>query len=174
MSASGFISRHALLFKVFSQPFNGELSQLLRSLFPNAISHVKWNSELELCHNTHGELHGGVISLRLLYKLYSYISYASKTCRSILWLIGETRVNHLLQADDLLAMSETGRSFQLLLDRLELFCRRWHLILNVVKNQIDDFEPEIRGCERGWKLYFWEQMLWPGQILQIHWNDVIQ
>ena len=50
-------------------------------------------------------------------------------------VIGQTRVNHLLQADDLLLMSETLTGLQTLFNRLELYCRRWHLILNVVKTK---------------------------------------
>ena len=38
-------------------------------------------------------------------------------------VIGETRVNHLLQADDLVLMSETRTGLQSLLNRLELYCR---------------------------------------------------
>ena len=49
--------------------------------------------------------------------------------------IGDTKVNHLLQADELILMSETPTGLQLLLDHLELYCRRWHLNLNVSKTK---------------------------------------
>ena len=132
--AFDYISRHALLFKLISQGFNGKLFQLLRSLFSKAISSVKWNSELgELFRNTYGVRQGGVISPSL-FKLY--IEDMQEYFGDVTGVdVGGTRVSHLLQADDLVLMSETRTGLQSLFNRLELYCRRWHLILNVVKTK---------------------------------------
>ena len=133
-SAFDYINRHALLFKLLSQGFHGKLFTLLRSLFSKSRCRVKWNNKLgELFENTYGVLQGGVISPSL-FKLYiedmrDYFGDVAGVN------IGGTKVNHLLQADDLILMSETRTRLQLLLDRLDLYCRRWHLILNVSKTK---------------------------------------
>ena len=49
--------------------------------------------------------------------------------------IGDTNKNNLLQADDLIIFSETRAGLQNLLQRLELYCRWWHLILNTDKTK---------------------------------------
>ena len=94
---------------------------------------------------THGVLQGSEISPSLL-KLYTedMQEYFGDVAGVI---IGETRVNHLLQADELVLMSETRTWLQSLLDRLELYCRRWHLIQNVIKIKaiISNEKYEVRG-----------------------------
>ena len=58
-SAFDYVNWHALLFKMLSQGFSGNLFKLLRSLFAKARSRVKWNNELgELFENTYGVLQG--------------------------------------------------------------------------------------------------------------------
>ena len=49
--------------------------------------------------------------------------------------IGGLRLNHLLQADDLVLISQTGTGLQRLLDKLAKYCHRRHLILNVIKTK---------------------------------------
>ena len=95
---------------------------------------MKRNNKLgELFENTYGVLQGGVISPSL-FKLY--IEEMRHYFGDVAGVnIGGTKVNHLLQADDLILMSETRTGLQLLLDRLELYCRRWHLILDVSKTK---------------------------------------
>ena len=134
-SAFDYVNRHALLFKMLSEGFGGNLFQLLPSLFAKARRHVKWNNELgELFENTYGVLQGGVISPSL-FKLYIEdmgVYFGDVAGVNMV----DTNTNHFLQADDLILISETRTGLQSLLYRLELYCRRWHLILIVMKTKI--------------------------------------
>ena len=132
-SAFDCINIHALLFKLMTQGFTGIIFEILRDLFGKAKSRVKWNSKIgELLENTCGVLQGGTISPTLFnahiedMKLY----FAGEPGVSI----GGLNINHLLQADDLILTSETSSGLQRLLDKLSKYCRRWHLLLNVIKN----------------------------------------
>ena len=58
--------------------------------------------------------------------------------------IGGLRLNHLLQADDLVLMSQTGAGLQRLLDKLAKYCHRWHLILNVIKTKTMVFNKKFQ------------------------------
>ena len=133
-SAFDVVNRHALLFKLISQGFDGKLFSLLRSLLKKARSCVKWNSELgELFRNTYGVLQGGVIGPS---SFTLYIEDMREYFGDVAGVrIGDTNINHLLQADDLIIFFETGAGLQNLLQRLELYCRRWHLILNTDKTK---------------------------------------
>ena len=140
-SAFDFVNRHVLLFKLISQGFDGKLFSLLRSLFKKARSYVKWNSELgELLRNTYGVLQGGVIN-PYLFKLY--IEDMRECFGDVAGVrIGDTNINHLLQADDLIIFSETRAGLQNVLQRLVLYCRRWHLILNTDKTKVMIFNAK--------------------------------
>ena len=116
-------------------------------LFSKTRSRVNWNNGLgELFRNTYGVLQGGVIgtSLFMLYieDMQEYFGDVAGV------IIGKTRVNHLLQADDLVLMSETRTGLQSSLNRLELYCRRKHIILNVIKTKAMIFNEKyevVRG-----------------------------
>ena len=134
-SAFDHVNRHALLLKLTSRGYSGNSFRILCDLFSKAKSRVKWNMELsEKFDNVYGVLQGGVISPSL-FKLYiddmcQYFSGETGVT------IGETLVNHIIFADDLVLMSETSTGLQRLIYRLETYCRRWHMRLNVLKTKI--------------------------------------
>ena len=134
-SAFDYVNRHALLFKMLPQGFSGNLFQLLRSLFAKARSRVKWNNELgELFENTYVVLQGGVISPSLFKLCIEDMRVYFGDVAGV--NIGDTNINHLLQAGELILISETRMGLQSLLNWLELYWRQWHLILNVMKTKV--------------------------------------
>ena len=134
-SAFDYVNRHALLFKLTSRGYSGNFFRILCDLFSKAKNRVKWNMELsEMFDNVYGVLQGGIISPSL-FKLYiddmcQYLSGETGVT------IGETVVNRLIFADDLVLMSETSTGLQRLIYGLETYCRRWHMRLNILKTKI--------------------------------------
>ena len=134
-SAFDYINRHALLFKLISQGYNGKFLKIIQDLFKKARSKVKWNMETsEMFDNIYGVLQGGVISPSL-FKLYiddmcQYLGDSTGVT------VGGTLINHLLFADDLALMSETSIGLQRLLHKLEIYCHRWHMSLNIFKTKV--------------------------------------
>ena len=57
--------------------------------------------------------------------------------------IDETTFTHLLYADDLVLVSETAKGLQTLLNNLESYCRKWHLIINSQKSKAMIFQPKL-------------------------------
>ena len=145
-SAFDYINRHALLFKLMTQGFTGKIFTIMRNLFSKAKSMVKWNSEVgELFNNVCGVLQGGTISPTLFNAYVDDMQSFFNEEPSI--KIGGQTINHLLQADDLILVSETSVGLQKLLDKLTKYCRRWHLILNVQKTKTMIFNPKFRVTE---------------------------
>ena len=129
-----------------TQGFTGKIFEILRDLFGKAKSRVKWNSKIgELFENTCGVLQGGTISPTLFnaYIEDMQIYFAGEPGVSI----GGLNINHLLQADDLILISETSSGLQRLLDKLSKYCRRWHLLLNVIKTKIMIFDKKYLATQ---------------------------
>ena len=109
---------------------------------------VKWNSEVgELYNNICGVLQGGggTISPTLFNEYIDDMQRFFNEEQSI--KIGGQTINHLLQADDFILVSETSVGLQKLLDKLTKYCRRWHLIPNVQKTKTMIFNPKFRVTE---------------------------
>lgn len=140
-SAFDHINRSALLYKLLTQGFHGKFFRILRSLFDNTKSRVKWDNQIgELFENVYGVLQGGVISPSLF---KSYIDDMRQYLGDIAGVnIGESHTNHLLQADDLILLSETRAGLQKLLNRLHTYCKRWHISLNVTKTKVMIFNDK--------------------------------
>ena len=145
-SAFDFINRHTLLFKLITNGFTGKVFTILRDLFSKSKSRVKWDSVLgEYFDNFYGVLQGGVISPTLF---NTFIDDMQKMFHGIDGVsMGNMKINHLLQADDLVLISETSTGLQRLLNRLETYCHRWHLILNTTKTKIMIFNKMYCVCQ---------------------------
>ena len=142
-SAFDFVNRHALLFKLLSKGFTGKIFTILRNIFSKTKSRVKWNSKVgELFDNMCGVLQGGTISPALFNTYVDDMQHYFENEPGI--EIGGLRLNHLLQADDLVLMSQTGAGLQRLLDKLAKYCHRWHLILNVTKTKTMVFNKKFQ------------------------------
>ena len=152
-SAFDHINRHALLFKLMSHGFTGKIFTILRDLFSKTKSIVKWNSKLgEYFDSIYGVLQGGVISPTLFNSFIDDIQTMLRDEQGV--NIGHMNINHLLQADDLILMSETSSGLQRLLNRLQTYSHRWHLILNTNKTRVTIFNKKYRVCQNIEKFTF--------------------
>ena len=134
-SAFDKIGRNALLFKMHSQHIRGKFLKIIRNMLGKAKSQVKWNGELgEIFDNLNGVLQGGVIS-PTLFKIFLE-DLPNFLGNDIGVKVGDALINYLLHADDLVLISETRAGLQKLLDRLNTFCKRWDMIVNLVKTKI--------------------------------------
>ena len=145
-SSFGYVNRHALLFKLLTQGFTGKMFSLLRNLFGKSKSQVKWNSEVgDLFDNMYGVLQGGTV-IPTLFNIYvDDMQTAFDGVSGV--KIGNMTINHILQADDLILISEKSVGLQKLLARLEKYCRRWHILLNVAKTKTMVFNKRFQVAE---------------------------
>jgi len=59
--------------------------------------------------------------------------------------INENNFKHLLNADDLVLVSESATGMQVLLDNLAGYCKKWHLLINSQKSQVMIIHPNRRS-----------------------------
>ena len=145
-SAFDYVNRHALLYKLLTRGFTGKMFSLLRNLFGKSKSQVKWNSEVgDLFDNMYGVLQGGTVSPTSFNIYVDDMQTAFDGVSGVKF--GKMTINHLLQADDLILISETSVGLQKLLASLEKYCRRWHILLNVAKTKTMVFNKRFQVAE---------------------------
>ena len=112
------IHHKALFYKLLKKKYGGKIFDQIKSMFEKSRSQVKWNGEIgNIFDNTQGVIQGGVIS-PLLFNIFledlpPYLNneYGAK--------IDDIKIDHILQADDLVLISETQSGLQKLIYGLE-------------------------------------------------------
>ena len=134
-SAFDLVKHPALLYKLLNKNIGGKMFKILKDMLNKSRGRVKWDNHLgNIFQNSCGVLQGGVISPMLfnifLEDLPKYLNskYGVK--------MDDIDICHLLQADDLVLISETEFGLKQLLMGLEKFCNRWHIILNLQKTKV--------------------------------------
>ena len=109
-----------------NQGCNGKFLAVIKSMFRNATSHVKWGGHLgEIFENIYGVLQGGVLSPNLFKLFLEDLPDYLNAEKGI--YIGGIQIPYLLFADDLVLMSESPTGLQNLIHGLESFCSQWHI-----------------------------------------------
>ena len=140
-SAFDFVNRSALLYKLYSRGIGGKFFNIIKSMYDNAKSRVKWNSQLSnIFENLRGVLQGGVLS-PTLFKIFldDLVDYLDKN-KGV--TVGDIMICYILFADDLVLVSETSTGLQHLLNGLEQFCKQWHMLVNLMKTNIMIFNKK--------------------------------
>ena len=127
-SAFKHINLHALLFKLMSHGLTGIIFTILRDIFHKTKSIANWNSKLgEYFDSIYGVLQATVKSPALFNSFMDAIKAMLHDEQGA--NIGHMNINYLLQADDLMLISETSSDLQRLLYRPQAYSYRWRLIL---------------------------------------------
>ena len=137
-SAFDKVIRSALMYKLFVKGVRRKYSKVIKDMFDNSTSRVKYNSQLsDIFENLHGVLQRRVISPTLFNFFLDDLSEYLDKSKGI--KVGTITVCHMLFADDLILASETPSGLQKLINGLEEFCKQWHLEVNLSKTSISIF-----------------------------------
>ena len=133
--AFDFVNRPFLYYKLIKQGYGGRLLRIIRSLFSKSSARVRWEGQLgSKIDSTFGVLQGGIISPKLFNIFLADMNeYLDHTCGIS---INDTTFTHLLYADDLVLVSESADGMQILLNNLEAYCNKWHLLVNSQKSKV--------------------------------------
>ena len=140
-SAFDKVNHHALMYKMLEQGIRGNFFNVVKSMFDNAKSRVKWGNALgKIFRNMHGVLQGAVISPTLLKIFLEDLCLYLDPENGI--MAHNVRVSYLLFADDLVLFSESKSGVQKLLYGLQNFCQRWQMTVNLNKTKLCIFNEK--------------------------------
>ena len=134
--AFDLIDRSKLWCKLIKQGIQGKMLKIIRSLYENVKSCVKYNGCLSQCfRNSVGLFQGEVLS-PILYSLYvndCEMHFIRSNCPSV--ELNMINIFLLMYADDTVLLAETPQDLQTLLNSLYTYCDEWKLTVNTAKNK---------------------------------------
>ena len=132
---------------------SGKYFKIIKSMFDNSKSRVKYNSCLsDIFDNLGGVLQGGVISPTLFKFFLDDLGEYLDTTKGI--RVGNIRISHLLFADDLILVSETSSGLQKLIVGLQEYSKQWHMEVNLSKMRISTFNAKYEIGNHVHKFYY--------------------
>ena len=131
-----------LFLKLQRAGINGNIYELIRSMYQHPISRVKCKNTLtDSTDIKQGVHHGNVLSPLLFNIFINDISNALSMDDTP--IIHDSNINHLLYADDLV-FSTTEEGLQRNIDRVHEYCTNWGLVINTDKSKVMVFSKTGR------------------------------
>lgn len=127
------VIRSALFYKLFQLGISTKFIDCVRSLYENTLNSVRTGNEYSSWFESTAGVRQGCILSPLLFSLFI------NDLHTVLGggvRVGETRINILMYADDIVLMSENPTQLQMMINKLENYCKTWQLEVNLSKSQI--------------------------------------
>ena len=132
--AFDYIDRTALYYKLLNRGIDGNLLNVIRSMFSKAECRVKWESRIsDILKSEYGVLQGGMLSPKLFTEFLQDISATFDQDQGI--PVDTLVMVYLLFADDLVLFPESAEGLQKQLTALYLYSSLWHIIVAFLKQK---------------------------------------
>ena len=123
-----YIDRTALYYKLLNRGIDGNLLNIIKSMFSKAECRVKWDSRIsDILISEFGVLQGGMLSPKLFTEFLQDISASFNQDQGI--AVDTLLMVYLLFADGLVLFSESAEGLQKQLTALYSYTSLWHMII---------------------------------------------
>ena len=135
--AFDFINRDIILYKLIKLWVRGKILNVIRSMYENVKSRVKYNNELSNDFDSYLGVRQGECLSPFLFSMYLNDIEDEFFLHGLEGVdIGSLKLFLLLYADDMTIFAETPAGLQKGLDTLKSYCNRWKLTVNIEKTKI--------------------------------------
>ena len=136
------VDRSLLWLRLLQLGLNGHLYHAIKSLYRNVTSAVRVNGFLTDCFPVDIGVKQGCLLSPLLFALFvdDLANEIKSLGLGVRFAVG--RLSVLLYADDIVLLAESEHDLQLLLDTVNVWCRRWRVELNRNKTQVVHFRTK--------------------------------
>ena len=135
--AFGTVWREALFYKLLKSGIHGKIYNILKDMYSEVRYSVKLRSGLTDPFLSNIGVKQGCILSHLLFNLFVNdlpLCFDKEKCAP--FALGESVVNCLMYADDLVLLSESKEGLQNGLSSLQDYCDLWHLKINIKKTKV--------------------------------------
>ena len=142
-----------LFLKLLKYGVRGKFYEVIKKLYSSSESCIKMQNGISksfLCKS--GVKQGEPLS-PMLFNLYvNDLSSILNDVNSDAPVLGDSKISHLLYADDLLLLALTPNGLQKSLDALSHYCEKWKLNINIEKTKVLKFWKCGRECEKSFTI----------------------
>lgn len=144
-AAFDLVNRSALLYKLSQLGLSTKYLRVIKDMYSDTKAAIWDGSILSEWFETDIGVKQGCVLSALLFALFinDIVQELPGGIR-----IANVVVNVLLYADDLVILSETPENLQLMINRLDAYCKKWGLIVNTSKSKIMVFSRNARSNVR--------------------------
>ena len=134
------IWREGLYFKLIKEKINGDLINIIHSMYKETTQQIKVGNKLTKPFNAYRGVRQGCVLSPLLFNIYvnDLPRMFDKSCSPV--MLEELQINCLMYADDILLLSETEEGLKQCIDKLCLYNKKWRLNINESKTKIITFQ----------------------------------
>ena len=135
-SAFDTVWRQALLYKLLKMDIGGNFLNIIENMYQNVLYRVKMNGFTSQNITSNVGVKQGCVLSPLLFNLYlsDLPRIFTDECHPI--HLNDCKLNCLMFADDLILMSESAEGLQKCLDKLQEYCTKWCLTVNIDKTKV--------------------------------------
>ena len=137
------VRHEVLLLKLQRAGINGKVYELIKSMYQNSISRVKCKHTLTDFIEIKQGVHRGSVLSPLLFNIFIN-DIGTTLLTEGAPIVYDSKVNHLLYADDLVLMSTTEEGLQSNIDMVNEYCTKWGLAINTDKSKVMTFSKTGR------------------------------
>ena len=124
-----------LLLKLQKAGIDGKMYSILKSMYNGSFSRVKCRKVLSESISIKQGVHQGSVLSPLLFNIFIN-DIGDDLLTDDAPILHDSRVSHLLYADDLVLLSTSEIGLQRNIDRVNKFCKNWGLAINIDKSKI--------------------------------------
>ena len=137
--AFDWVDRDLLFYKLLQNNINGRLYESIKSLYCNSLSCINVNGNFTPWFTTtYGVRQGDVLSPTLFSMFINDLAIEINDL-GLGIPVGNSVINILLYADDIVMLAENETNLQKMIDHLQDWCKRWRMMINKSKTQIVHF-----------------------------------
>ena len=145
--AFDYIDRTALYYKLLSRGIDGNLLNVIKSMFSKTECRVKWDSLIsDILKSEYGVLQGGMLNPKLFTEFLQDISATFVQDQGI--PVDTLLMVYLLFADDLVFFQNLLRDYKKQLPALYLYASLWHIIVSIPKTKVLIFNERYTKVRR--------------------------
>ena len=137
------VCHEGLLLKLQRAGINGKVYELIKSMYQNSISRVKCKNTLTDSIDIKQGVHQGSFLSPLLFNIFIN-DIGNTLLTDDAPIVYDSKVNHLLYADDLVLVSTTEEGLKSNIDRVHEYCTKWGLAINTEKSKVMTFSKSGR------------------------------
>lgn len=135
-SAFDTVWRQALLYKLLKMDIGGNFLNIIANMYQNVFYCVKLNGFISENINSNVGVKQGCVLSPLLFNLYlaDLPDIFTDDCHPV--NLANSKINCLMFADDLILLSESAVGLQRCIDKLQEYCSKWCLSVNMDKTKV--------------------------------------